>query len=271
MVTPGYFRTLGIPLVGGRDFSMDDRPDDPDAFIVSQSFVDRFLSGRDPLTTSIALSDNPYGRIVGVVGNVKEDSLRGQTQPTVFFTYSQVATSTDMIVFLRADNAETLAPAAVAAIQEIDPDVPVYQIRLLEAVFGESIARDRLNAVLSGAFALTALSLAAFGVYGLLSYLVSERTREIGIRTALGARTSEVSRMVLGHTLWLVIPGLVAGLAGALALTRLIEGLLYGVASRDPATFAAVVGLTVAVGAIAALVPARRAARVDPLTALRQE
>jgi predicted permease len=274
MVTPDYFRTLGIPLLRGRDFNMDDRRESARVFIVNQAFADVFLRGGDPLAATISIgSNNPpiTGRIIAVVGNVREDSLRGHVEPTAFFTYSQIATSTDMIVFVNADNVLGLTQAAVQAIHDINKNVPVYEIRLLESVFGESIARDRLNAVVSGAFALSALLLAAFGIYGLVSFQVAERTREIGIRMALGGRSQEVLRMVLGQSMRLVIPGLVVGLAAALALTHFIESLLYGIPPRDPSTFAGVIVLILGVSVLAALLPARRAIRVDPLITLRGE
>jgi predicted permease len=272
MVTPGYFRTLGIPIVRGRDFSTDDRRDTPGVFIVNQAFADTFLRGSDPLATSISIgASNPFFRIVGIAGNVKEESLRGQAQPAVFYTYSQISTSTDMFLFVRADNAEGLAQAAVRAIHEIDPNVPVPEARLLENLYGESIARDRLIAAVSGAFALSALLLAALGIYSLLSFQVGERTREIGVRVALGARSSEVLRTVFHQSFRLIIPGVLLGLAGAFAGAQLLEGLLYGIPARDPLTFAAVIVLIVAAAALASFIPARRATHVDPLTALRQE
>jgi putative ABC transport system permease protein len=272
MVTPGYFKTLGIPIVRGRDFTAADRRGSPLVFTVNQAFVDDFLANSDPLSASMMIgSKNPYGRIVGVAGNVKAGSLRGHVQPTVFYTYSQISTSTDMFLFLKADNVLGLAQSAVQAIRDIDPMVPVYEVQLLEGVFGESVARDRLNAVVSSAFALSVLLLAAFGVYGVLSFQVAERTREIGIRIALGGCSSEVLRMVLGESLRLVIPGVVLGLAGALAFTQLFASLLYGIAPKDPFTFIGVIALIFGVGVVAAFLPARRATRVDPLIALRQE
>jgi len=271
MVTPGYFRTLGIPILRGRDFNTDDRRDSPRVFIVNQAFVDAWIRGRDPMTSSIAVGNNPYAAIIAVAGNMAEDSVRGRAEPTVFYTYSQIGSSTDMYLFMKAENAAGLAAAAIQAIREIDPNVPVYEVRMLEGVYGESVARDRLNAVVSGAFALSALLLAGSGVYGLLRFHVAERTREIGIRIALGAKSSDVVRGVIGQSLRLILPGLVLGLGGSLVLTRLIESLLYRVSPREPFTFAAVTVLIVGVGVAAAFLPAHRASHVDPLTALRQE
>jgi predicted permease len=277
VAAPGYFRTLGVTLLGGRDFAPDDlRENAPPVFVVNQAFVRAYFPAADPLgkviTTPVIGADPPEmveGRIVGVVGDVKEGSLRREAQPTFYSDHGH-APSESMALFVRAEPAQGLPQAAVRVIREMDPDVPVTPI-WLEDLYASTVTRERMNAIVLGAFAATALLLAAFGLYGLLVYLVADRTREIGIRMALGAPSQGVLLDVIGQGMRLVIAGVVLGLAGALAFSRSLEGLLYGVAPYDPATFAPVVGLLLSVAAVAIWGPARRATRVDPLTALQDE
>jgi len=277
-ITPGYFRTLGIPVVRGRDFSPDDRRDGaPPTFIVNQAFVRRYFPASDPLgadmslvaTSTAASAPRLDGRIAGVVGDVKERSLRGDVDPVVFVDHSHV-TFGGMTLFVRANRTQGLPQAATQVIRGMDANLPVSPT-WLEDAFADSVSRDRMNAVVLGAFAGTALVLAAFGIYGLLVYVVADRTREIGIRMALGAPVRGVFLYVFAQGARIVIPGVVLGLAGALAFSRSLEGLLYGVAPYDPATFAPVVGLLLSVAVVAIWGPARRAMRVDPLTALQEE
>jgi putative ABC transport system permease protein len=282
-VTPGYLPTLDVPIVRGRDFSPDDRREGaPPVFIVNQAFARRYFPGSDPLDavmsmvptsiepgTSSSSAEILDGRIVGVVGDVKEGTLRSDAEPVVFVDNSHV-TFTRMTLFVRADRLEGLPQAAVQVVREMDPNLPVSPT-WLEDVFASTVARDRMNAVVLGAFAATALVLAAFGIYGLLLYIVADRTREIGIRMALGARSLAVLLSIVGQGMRLVIPGVVLGLAGALALSSTLESLLYGVEPYDPSTLAGGVLLLVVVALVAIWVPSRRATRVDPLVALREE
>lgn len=277
-VTPGYFRTLGIPVVLGRDFTPDDRRNGaPPTFIVNQAFVHRYFPASNPLdadmslvaTSTAASAPRLDGRIAGVVGDVKERSLRGSADPVVFVDHSHV-TFGGMTLFVRANRTQGLPQAATQVIRTMDPNLPVSPT-WLEDAFADSVARDRMNAVVLGAFAVTALVLAAFGIYGLLVYIVADRTREIGIRVALGAPVKGLLLYVVGQGARIVIPGVVLGLAGALALSRSLEGLLYGVAPYDPATFAPAVGLLLSVAIVAISGPARRAMRVDPLIAMQEE
>jgi predicted permease len=275
-VTPGYFRTLGIPVVRGRDFSPDDRREGaPPTFIVNQAFVRRYFPASDPLGANMSLVPPASaaavldGRIAGVVGDVKERSLRGDADPVVFVDHGHV-TFAGMTLFVRATRTQGLPQAATQIVRAMDPNLPVSPT-WLEDAFAGTVARDRMNAVVLGAFAMTALVLAAFGIYGLLVYVVADRTREIGIRVALGAPLKGVFMYVFGQGARIVIPGVVLGLAGALAFSRSLEGLLYGVAPYDPATFAPVVGLLLLVAAVAIWGPARRAMRVDPLIAMQDE
>jgi putative ABC transport system permease protein len=272
--TPGYFATLGIPVVRGRDFNDGDLKENAEpVFIVNDAFARTHLAGRDPLETTIKVfmsSDNPYARIIGVVADVNEGSIRNAAAPTVFYNLRQL-TYSGITLFVRGREPSSLMKTAAQAIRDLDPNLPVTQVRTLQQAFGLSIARERLNAIVSGAFALTAMLLASLGLYGLLAFLVAERTREIGIRIALGAKASSVLRMVMHHGLRLVLCGAVLGLATALAVSRWIRSLLFGITPYDPLTFAAVIALLVAVSALAAFVPARRATKVDPAITLRQE
>jgi len=274
MATPGYFKTVGNPIASGREFTWDDqRPNAELVFVVNEAFVKAYLPGKDPLTTSMRVSmgqENPFGSIVGVAADVLEGSLRGGAQPTVFYNQRQLSYS-GMTLFIRTNRPATIAREAVQVIHDIDHDVPVTQVRTLREAFGQSIARDRLNAVVSGAFAVTALLLASFGLYGLLAFLVAERTREIGIRMALGAEAATLVQMVMNHGLSLVAAGGLLGLIGAFAISRFIKTLLFEVSSYDPTTFVAVALLLILVSAFAAFLPAYRAATVNPIVALRQE
>jgi len=274
MATPGYFKTVGVPIVLGREFIWDDqRPNAEPVFVVNEAFAKAYLVGRDPLSTSMRVymaRENPFGRIVGIAADVREGSLRNQPTPTVFYNHRQLS-YLGMTLFVRTSRPEAVAREAVQIIHDLDRNLPVTQVRSLSQAFSQSIARDRLNAMVSAAFAVTALFLASFGSYGLLAFLVAERTREIGIRMALGAEASTVLRMIMTHGLRLVVCGSLAGLAGALIVTRFIRALLFGIPPHDPATFGGVILLLLSVTIVAALVPARRATRVDPAVALRQE
>ena len=274
MATPGYFKTVGSPIVSGREFNWDDqRPNAELVFIVNEAFVKAYLPGKDPLATFMRVwmgPENPFGSIVGVAPDVREGSLRGIAQPTVFYNQRQLSYN-GMTLFIRTNRLATIAREAVQVIHDIDHDVPVTQVRTLREAFGQSIAQDRLNAVVSGAFAATALMLASFGLYGLLTFLVTERTREIGIRMALGAEAAALVQMVMNHALSLVAAGGLLGLIGAFAISRLIKTLLFEVSSYDPTTFVAATLLLILVGALAAFLPAYRVATVNPIIALRQE
>jgi putative ABC transport system permease protein len=274
VVTPGYFKTLGMPLLKGRDFTDDDRITTPNVFIVNEAFARKFLPADDPLSASISVAmqipDRGFGRIIGVVGDVKEGSLRGGPEPTVFYTYRQLL-SPGMTLFLLSRRGAELAREAEQIVHEIDRNLPIVEVRMLEDAFSESLARERLDAVVSGAFAVCALLLSSLGLYGLLAFSVTERTNEIGIRMALGARASQVLRMILEEGLRLVLLGASLGLISAFAASRFLRSLLFGITAHDPATFMSVSVLLVLVTMIAAFIPARRATQVNPLTALRDE
>jgi putative ABC transport system permease protein len=273
VVTPGYFRTLRIPMLRGREFTAADDATPTPGFIVNEAFVKKYLDGIDPLGVSISVwmqDKNPHAPIIGVAGNVSEGSVRDDPRPTIFYSHRQM-NSTAMTLLVRANQPGGIANAAVAAIHRLDPNIAVTRVRTFEGALAESLARERLIAMISGGFALIGLVLASLGLYGLLAFLVAERTREIGIRMVLGAQAGRVTRSVVGGGLRLVAVGAAIGVTGAVALLRSLRTLLFGVTSNDAATYASVLALLVIVAALASYLPARRAARVEPLTALRQE
>jgi putative ABC transport system permease protein len=274
-VLPGYFETMGIPLKRGRDFTAaDDVESTPYRFIVNETFVRRFLRDEEPIGKPISAwmdKENPFGEIVGVVGDVKERTLDNEPEPTVYYIHSHLAYG-EMVFVLRAEkDAMALAEPARKIIQEMDRELPVSQVRTMETVVRQTFASQQFSAVLIGGFSLASLLLAAIGIYGLLAYAVTQRTREIGVRIALGAEPRTITRMIVASGTRMVVIGAVAGLMAALALSGLMKSLLFGIGPRDPLTFIAAPAVFVVVALAAAYVPARRAARVSPMEALRAE
>jgi putative ABC transport system permease protein len=274
-VMPGYFRTLGIPLKSGRDFAESDlAPNSPFHFIVNEAFVRQYLRGEHPLRTRInALMDlqNPFGKIVGVVGDVREGAIDRPPQPTVYYPYNQLAYPR-MVFVLKVDhNPLNLSGTARRAIQQLDPEQPIAEVRSLEQVLGENFSRQRFSAWLLAGFATVALILAAVGIYGLLAYSVTARTPEFGLRAALGAGPSQITGLVLKSGIWPVAGGLVSGMAAALVSSGLLKNLLFGIGPRDAVTFFSVPLLLAAIALLSAYLPARRAAGLDPMSALRTE
>jgi predicted permease len=280
-VTPGFFGTLGVPVTQGRDFTATDVDGALPVVVVNESFAHRFLGGRSPLGRRVTFSgyEDVWRRVVGVVGDVR--SFVGQpSPPTVFVPSAQTPAALnrlfstwfpiDVVVRTRGDPAAAAAQVA-GAIRAVDPLVPLGQVRTMDDVLWASLAFHRFIMVLLSAFAGLAIVLAAVGIYGVISHLVAQRTHEIGVRMAIGAGSGDVLRMVLGRGAMLTGIGVVLGLAGALALTRLIAVFLYGVRPTDLATILAVTGLLVAVALTATWLPARSATKVDPMVALRSE
>ncbi len=272
VVAGDYFRALRIPLRRGRLFTTEDRADAPTAAVISESMAKRFWPGEDPIgrrLTAVFLPDR-ICQVVGIVGDVK---LRGldyrEPVPAMYLSNEQVP-GLGMEFTIRAKT-PSVASAAVAAIQAMDPAQPVLRVGTMEQVLAGSLTRQRLVMLLLAAFAGLALLLAAVGIYSVLAYGVRRRGREIGIRMALGARPADVMRMMLLQGMRPALLGLAIGLGAALALGRVLSGLIYGVSASDPATFAAVAVLLCLVALIACLAPARRATRVHPLRALREE
>lgn len=264
-----YFRTLGIPVVAGETFRPEDVRADPAVMVVSRSMARRYWGEDDPIGSSVKIDrvEAPL-RVIGVVGDVRVHA-EGQITPTM---YLPSLTGSVMGFVLRGrGELEALTDAARRAVRAIDPEQPIYEAQALDRMAAARLSRPRYNALLVGFFAACALLLSAVGIYGVLSFSVSRRTREMGLRRALGARRGDVQRLVVAQGLRLVLVGLGIGLAASIGLTRFLESLLFGVTPTDPATFAAISGVLVAVALAAVFVPARRATRVEPVTALRHE
>jgi putative ABC transport system permease protein len=276
VASEGYFRAMGIPLVRGRLFDAGDGPDAPHVALISESLVQTRWPDRDPLGRFIQFGnmdgDIRAFRIVGVVGDVREHGPEALPAPLLYGDYRQrmAAASRFSIVVVTDSRTADLAPTVQRIVRELDPQLPV-QIRTLEDAFSNTFAGRRFSLLLSGVFGATALMLATLGIYGVMSYLVAQRTREIGIRMALGAAGRDVLGTIIGQGARLSLIGTAIGLAGALALTRVVERLLFGIEATDPVAFAGVVILIAASTALASYIPARRAMRVPPLISLRAE
>ncbi|HEV3471346.1 MAG TPA: ABC transporter permease [Pyrinomonadaceae bacterium] len=276
VVSPRYFDTMGIQLLRGRQFGEQDRADSPPVVIVSEAMARRSWPGADPVGKRMKMggynSDAPWMEVVGVVKDVRQFELTAEPRPQIYLHYEQPAffRPSNLVVRTGADPLG-LAATVRKTVWEIDKDQPVSNISTMEDVLSESISRQRFSMLLLGIFAGVALVLAAVGIYGVMSYSVAQRTHEIGIRMALGAQAADVLKLTVGQGLRLVLVGVAIGLAAAFALTRLMESLLYGVSATDPATLVTISLVLITVALLASYVPARRATKVDPLTALRYE
>ena len=267
-ITPGYFRAMGIPLRSGRELSWQDGPNTPIAIVVNEALARQYFAPADPVGRKTS-----RGTIVGVVGDVRQRTLSQPATPEVYYSVAQnfaQLTSQGSTLVVRAEREpEQLIAAIRAAIREINPGQALFRVETMEGVVQASLGETRLQTWLVGAFAAMGLVLAMTGIYGVIAYLVALRTREFGIRMALGADTGAVLRLVLRHGLWLTSLGLVVGISLAVLLTRVLRGVLYGVDTTDPVTFGAMTGLLATAALAAYIVPARRASRVDPSIALR--
>ena len=270
IVTPGYFRALGIPLLRGREFTDGDEASSALVVIVNEAFARRYLPGREAVGATLSLGDGEL-RIVGLVGDVRTEGIARAPAPAVYAPAYLLPRSSMKLFIRTASDPLKLAAAVREAIWDINPNQPISDITTMQQVMSETVARPRFFTLLLGGFAGLAIVLAALGVYGVIAYAVSRRTAEIGIRMALGARAGNVLRLAIAQGLAPALAGLGLGLVAAVLLTRLLSGLLYGVGAADPATFAGVALLLVAVALLAGWLPARRAARVNPASALRQE
>ncbi len=275
IISPDYFRTMSTPLRKGRTFGIHDQATAPAVMIVNDSFARRFFPGEEVIGKRIIPGEGrqPVTReIVGVVGDVRHEGLDVEPTPEYYIPYEQASVD-DMTVVARTTggNPTSIATPLRDVIRGMDKEQPVYNIRPMTQLLDESVAQRRFNMVLLGGFALLALVLAGIGIYGVMSYSVAQRTREIGVRIALGAQSGDVLKMVLTQALGLTAVGLTLGLIGAFALTRFLVTLLFEVKPTDLRTFAGVSIVLGAVAITACLIPARRATKVDPLVALRYE
>ena len=267
--TAEYFRTMEIPLVAGRYFTeFDAAPNAQPVVIVDEAFAKRFWAGQDPIGKHVWSDPKQRLSIVGVVGTVKQYGLDVEGRIVV---YRPTAGMLQYQVARTSSDPAAVAPAIIRAIHAVDPTIPVYDVRTMEDRMSASMARQRFSTLMLGAFAAFALLLAAVGVYGVMSYLVTQGSHDIGVRMALGAQRNAIVRMVIRHGLELTLAGIALGLAAAVLLTRVMASLLFGVSAMDAATFSIVPLLLAAVAMIASYLPARRATRVDPVVALREE
>ncbi|HWS87831.1 MAG TPA: ABC transporter permease [Pyrinomonadaceae bacterium] len=276
-VSPEYFRVLGVPLRRGRAFTAADGKNAPGVIVVNEAFVSRFFEGREPLGQHVVLDgpdDKPLPprEVVGVVGNVRFQKFNDVEQPEYYIPFEQAPSAVSQVVVrTRGEDAAALTASVRAALKGVDPNLLIWETRTMDELVGQSVAPQRFNVALLGFFAALAMLLAAVGIYGVMSYTVTQRRHEIGIRMALGAQGRDVLRLVVRQGMLLTLLGLGLGLAGAFALTRLMSSLLYGVSATDPLVFASVSLLLAAVALLASYVPARRATKVDPMVALRYE
>jgi putative ABC transport system permease protein len=276
-VETNYFRTMGIPVLKGRDFTERDGMKSTAVIIVNQSFADKFFPGEDPIgkhiKPGISVDESKPGwrEIVGVVGNVRHLSLGTEPDPEYYLPQAQMPFDSMIIVAKTEGDPRGSIAAIQNEVRSLDKDLPTYNIKTLEEYVAASVAQPRFNTLLLAMFAGLALILTAIGLYGVMSYSVTRRTHEIGIRMALGARQPDVLKMVVRQGMTLTIVGIGAGLIGAYFLTRLMSSLLFGVSATDPITFAAIPIVIAGVALGACFVPARRATKVDPMIALRYE
>jgi predicted permease len=268
-ISPGYLRAMGIPVLRGRDV-LDS---DGEVLLVSQEVAKLYWGADDPIGRRAilpALSNTLLREVVGIVGDVRQRNLLEGPNFTVYF-YTREPHGRATFAIRTAVPPATLAQPAVAAIREIDPEQPVGDIQTMAQILDEELAPQRLSALLLGVFAAIALLLAAVGIYSVLSYIVRGRSREIGVRTALGAKRADVVRLVIVEGMWPVIAGIVAGTIAALASARVMKTLVFGVSASDPLTLAVVAATLALVALMASLVPAYRALRLDPVKVLRAE
>jgi len=270
----GYFQTMGIPLLRGRYFSDREQKEPKRVILINEALARAYFADQDPLgqRLDVEMFDKPTpAEIIGVVGNVRYDSLIDESPPAVYFTHPDL-TYSFMTLVVRTDGDPTaIAPAVQREIHSLESNQPISDVRTMNQVMSEWVARSRFNTLLLGLFAGLATLLSAVGIFGVMNYSVALRTREIGLRLAVGAQPLQVLLLVLKQGFWLTMGGVVLGLAAAFALTRLLSGLLFGVAAIDISTFATISLLLVIVSLLACYLHARRAMRIDPLSALRYE
>lgn len=274
VVDAGYFETMGIPLLRGRNFSSLELREPRRVILINEALARKHFANEDPIgkRLDVAMFENPiWCEVIGVVGNVRYDSLIDESPPAVYFAHPDLAYSFMTLVIRTDGDPAAIAPAVQREIRGLDPNQPVSDVRTMDQVMSEWVSRSRFNTLLLGLFAALATVLSAVGIFGVMNYSVALRTRELGLRLAVGAQPRQVLLLVLKQGLLLTVFGVVVGLAAALALTRLLSGLLFGVEAFDVSTFTSISLLLVLVSLLACYLPARRAMRIDPLRALRYE
>jgi len=272
-ISPDYFEAMEIPVLAGRSFAPDDREESLRVAVVSESFAGLHFPGEDALGKRIRFNGegNPYWEIVGVVGDVQHYHLGRTSMAQLYLPFSQRPAADVRFVIKSSVPPLSLVGAVRTEIQAVDPDQPLVGLSTMEQLVAEDLSAPKFRTTLLSAFGLTALLLSVVGLYGVLSYTVAQRSREIGMRMALGAQQSAILRLVLRDGVPLVLTGVAIGLVGAYALTRVLESMLFGVGVRDPGVFAGAPLLLMAVAMVAVLIPAVRATRVDPVKTLAAE
>jgi putative ABC transport system permease protein len=275
-IGPGYFETMGIPIVRGRDFSDQDNGDSKDVVIISEKTAQQFWPGQDPigkrLKPGLSTSSSPWREVIGIVKDVRQNDFVATPKRQMYFTYRQLKNIQANALVVRTNiDPMSLAVSVRNAIWSVDKDQTVADIDTMDDIVAKAVARQRFSMLLLGLFAALALLLASIGIYGVMSYSVAQRTREIGIRIALGARRADVLQMTVKQALKLVGAGMILGLGAAFLLTRVMATLLYGISATDPITFIGISVVLLAVAILASYVPALRATKVDPITALRAQ
>ncbi|MHB1223780.1 MAG: ABC transporter permease [Gemmatimonadaceae bacterium] len=275
-VSPEHFAALGIPLRSGRLFTTGDAGDAPDVVVINEEMARRFFDGRDPVGRRITFGDPAdtaatWRTVVGVVGNVAQEGVTAAPYPQLYLPIAQNPSRAVVVELRTAGDPMALAAAARQVVRSMDAELPVTEMRTMEDRVAADLARPRINVVLIGIFAGVALLLAAVGIYGVISYTVVQRTREIGIRMALGANTEDVRRLVVRQGMTPVLGGIGIGLVAAVVASRLLRSLVYGVSTTDPLTFVLVALFLAAVALLATYLPARHATRVQPVIALRED
>jgi predicted permease len=274
-VAGDYFRTMRIPLVRGRFFVPADTPETPRVAVVDERMARDLWPNEDPVGKRIrpggAASTSPWITVVGVAGNVKQYTLDGDSRIAMYLSHQQSSTRSMNVVLRASADPSAMSGAVRAAVSALDPALPLYNVRTMDDRVAESLARRRFAMQLLTLFAVVALGLAAIGVYGVMAYMVSQGTRELGIRLALGATPRRVLLLVVGQSAVVAGLGVAAGLVCAFAATRFMRSLLFGIDASDPATFASIATILAAVTLVASFIPARRAARIDPVVSLRAE
>jgi putative ABC transport system permease protein len=271
----GYFKTMGIPILRGRNFTAEDAVRAQRVAMINESLARRVFPNEDPVGKRMSFgaprTQADWREIIGVVGDARHHTLEIEPDPRAYDLFEQSNSGSMFIVVRTAGDPSRLANAARRQARELEPEAPVYLLATMDELVARSTATRRFSMLLVGGFALIALLLAAVGIYGVLSFAVSERRQEIGIRIALGARRFDILRLVVGHALALTLAGMLIGLAGSLLLTRFMTNLLYGVSPTDPRIMLLAAMALTLVALLACYIPARRATKVDPMVALRQD
>jgi putative ABC transport system permease protein len=272
VATPGYFDAIGTSARQGRLISEQDDAKAARVVLINETFAKKFLPGEQAVGQRIEFAwGKEVCEVIGVVADVKNDDLEEQPSPAVYLPYAQHARTTMNLVVYAPQDPTRLTSAVRAEVSALDPNLPVYNVKPVRQMIDERISPKRLLTYILGVFALIALLLAAVGIYGVMSYAVTQRTQEIGLRMALGAQAVDVVKLVVRNGMRLALSGVALGLVGAFALTRLLASLLFHVTPTDVVTFAAVSISLIVVALVACFVPARRATKVDPMVALRYE